>query len=220
MLTGGHPALRAGFLGVTALHLLAQVFSISLLQVSTKPLLMPLLAAWFLTATPTSRGRTIVAVGLVWSWLGDVGLMPSGQAWFLAGLGAFLVAQLCYAAAFWPDRAHSVLARPVLLLPYLGVLVGLPAVLWEELGSLRLPVVLYAVAIIAMAVLATGVSRVVALGAALFVISDALIAVNTLGGLLRLPAHGFWVMATYLAAQALIAWGMSRRLSADRSPPA
>lgn len=211
MRTGGSAALRTGFLAVGGLHLTGQLLGLPLLHLGTKPLLMPLLAAWFLSATAAGRRRTLVAAGLGWSWLGDLALMPSSPAWFLTGLGAFLVAQLTYATAFWPDRRASVLARPALALPYLGVLVALLAVLWDHLGALRLPVVLYAVVIVAMAVLATGVNRAVAIGAALFVVSDALIALNTLAGLLRLPAHGFWVMVTYLAAQALIAEGISRR---------
>lgn len=139
--------------------------------------------------------------------------------WFLAGLGAFLIAQLASAAVFWSDRAASVLARPVLVLPELGAFMALLAVLWAHLGTLRLPVTLYAVVIVAMAVLATGVNREVALGAALFVVSDALIARNSLAGLLRVSAPGFWVMATYLAAQGLIASGVVRRSRSGADRP-
>lgn len=203
------------FLTVALVHLAGQLAEVTVLHLVTKPLLMPALLAWFLTVTPRSRLRTLVAVGLVWSWLGDLGLMPSGEGWFLAGLGAFLVAQLTYAVAFWPSRADSVLTRPLLALPYLAVLVGLLAALWSDLGELRLPVGVYAVVIITMAVLATGLNRTVATGAALFVVSDALIALDAVAGLVRLPAHDFWVMLTYLAAQLLIAVGVA---SAIRAP--
>jgi uncharacterized membrane protein YhhN len=198
------------FIAASTVHLVAQLTSTGGLQTATKPLLMPLLLAWFLLATPPGRLRTIVGIGLFWSWLGDLGLMPSGQGWFLVGLGAFLVAQLTYSVAFWPFRDRSVVRRPALAAPYLVVLVGLLVVLWDHLGDLRLPVIAYAVVIITMAMLATGLGRIVATGAALFVLSDALIAVNSVAGILRLPAHGFWVMLTYLAAQALIAQGVQR----------
>jgi hypothetical protein len=72
-----------------------------------------------------------------------------------------------------------------------------------------------AVVIVTMAVLATGLNRTVATGAALFVVSDALIALDAVAGLVRLPAHDFWVMLTYLAAQLLIAVGVA---SAIRAP--
>lgn len=208
MATSGRTWFLA-FLTVALLHLGGQLAGVEPLHLVTKPLLMPALLGWFLSVTPPSRARTLLAVGLGWSWLGDLGLMPSGEGWFLAGLGAFLLAQLTYAVTFWPARAHSVLARPVLTLPYLAVLIGLLAVLWGELGALRLPVTVYAVVIVTMAVLATGIDRIVGLGAALFVLSDALIALDTVAGLVRLPAHGFWVMLTYLAAQVLIAAGVS-----------
>lgn len=200
------------FLGVSAVHLAGQLAGATPVQQATKPLLMPLLAAWFLAASPATRTRTVVTVALVWSWLGDLGLMGSGDAWFLAGLGAFLVAQVTYAVAFWPWRRDSALHRPVLLAPYVVVLVGLLVVLWPDLGDLRAPVTVYAIAIVTMAVLATGMGRLVAIGAVLFVVSDALIAVGSLAELGRLPRHGFWVMVTYLAAQGAIAVGVQRRL--------
>jgi len=209
------PTWFAGFIALAMLHLAGQLFDQEALHLVTKPLLMPALLAWFLTVTSSGRFRTLVAVGLVWSWLGDLGLMPSGEAWFLAGLGAFLIAQLTYSVAFWPSRADSVLSRPLLILPYLAVLVGLLVVLWDHLGDLRLPVTVYAVVIVGMAVLATGVNRTVAVGAVLFVVSDALIALDSVAGLVRLPAHGFWVMLTYLAAQLLIALGVVSAVRAE-----
>lgn len=196
------------FVAASGTHLLAHLASLGSVSFATKPLLMPLLLGWFLLATPPSRLRTVVGVGLGASWLGDLGLMPAGEGWFLAGLAAFLIAQLLYAVAFWPSRAHSVLTRPALLAPYVLGLIVLLAVLWEHLGDLRVPVVVYAVVIVAMAVLATGLGGTVASGAVLFVVSDSLIALDTVADLVRLPTHGFWVMLTYLAAQALIAHGV------------
>lgn len=200
---------------VAAVHLAGQLISQESMHLVTKPLLMPVLLAWFLTVTSRSRRRSLIALGLVWSWVGDLGLMPSGERWFLVGLGAFLVAQLTYGIAFWPSRDASVLARPVWALPYLGVLLMLLAVLWDHLGDLRLPVTVYAVVIVTMAVLATGINWRVAVGAALFVISDALIALDAVAGLLALPAHGFWVMATYLGAQLLITGGVAAAIDRD-----
>jgi uncharacterized membrane protein YhhN len=210
-----HTTWFTGFITVSMLHLAGQLAGQESLHLVTKPLLMPALLAWFLTATPPARFRTLVAVGLAWSWLGDIGLMPSGEGWFLAGLGAFLLAQLTYGVAFWPCRRDSVLAHPAFALPYLAVLVGLLVVLWDHLGDLRLPVTVYAVVIVGMAVLATGVNGMVAVGALLFVVSDALIALDAVAGLVRLPAHGFWVMLTYLAAQALIAMGVATAVRGD-----
>jgi uncharacterized membrane protein YhhN len=196
------------FLAVSAVHLVGQLTGSGFVQTATKPLLMPALLGWAVTAMPPGRLRILLLIALAWSWLGDLGLMPDGETWFLVGLGAFLIAQVTYATAFWPYRTSSLLARPVTALPYGVVLIGLLAVLWGDLGDLRIPVVVYATVIVSMAVLATGLNRATAIGAGLFVVSDALIALDALTGALRLPAHGFWVMLTYLAAQALLAQGI------------
>ena len=201
--------LWLAFLAVSAVHLASHLCPLGDLDLATKPLLMPILLAWFLTVTRRGRLRTLVGIGLGLSWLGDLGLMPSGEAWFLAGLGAFLLAQLTYAVAFWPYRSRSVVTRPLATAPYVLGLVVLLAALWGELGEMRLPVIAYALAIITMAILATGLGSTVAIGAILFVVSDTLIAVDSVTDLYRLPAHGFWVMLTYLLAQALIARGVS-----------
>lgn len=204
------------FLAVCAVHLAGQLAGSGVVQTASKPLLMPALLGWAMTTMPPGRLRILLLIALVWSWLGDLGLMPDGETWFLLGLGAFLVAQLTYATAFWPYRSASVLVRPVTALPYGLVLVGLLGVLWSDLGDLLVPVVVYAVVIVSMAVLATGLNRATAIGAGLFVLSDSLIALNSLTDTLRLPAHGFWVMVTYLAAQALLAQGI--RATALRGP--
>jgi uncharacterized membrane protein YhhN len=206
------------FLASSTVHLAGQLLAVSELHLGTKPLLMPTLLAWFLLATPASRLRTLVGAALALSWLGDLGLMPPGETWFLVGLGAFLLAQLTYAIAFWPWHPTSVVHRPRPLLGYLLVLTGLLTTLWSDLGDLRIPVTVYACVIVAMAVLATGLGRTVALGAALFVLSDALIALGSVTELLDLPRHGFWVMVTYLAAQGLLAWGVREVVLAAADP--
>lgn len=208
------------FLGVAGAHLIGQLIDAVPLQQATKPLLIPLLLAWFLAAAPAGRMRTLVTIALGWSWLGDLGLMGSGETWFLAGLGAFLVAQLVYIVAFWPWRDASVLRRPAPLAPYVLAPVALLAWLWPDLDDLTVPIAVYAVVIVAMAVLATGIRPSVAVGAALFVVSDALIAVGSLTQLVQLPAHGFWVMATYLGAQALIVRGVAATERAGRAASA
>ena len=90
-------------------------------------------------------------------------------------------------------------------------------------GALLVPVVGYGLLLATMAVLATGVSPMVASGAVLFVVSDALIA---LGAFTGLSVSGFAIMSTYIAAQVLIAVGvrlreapLRRALRAGRARP-
>ena len=195
---------------VTAVHLVSQLLGHRQIADLTQVLLMPLLALVLLRATraPRSREVRLVLVALGFSWLGDtLPRLADGDAALLTMIGCFLLAQLVYAAAFWPSLHRSVLGRPLALLPYLlagATIVGLSA---REAGALLPAVAVYALAILAMAVLATGRGRVAAIGGAVFVLSDALIALDAFG-VLTLPAHAVWVMATYVAAQVLLVLGV------------
>jgi uncharacterized membrane protein YhhN len=142
----------------------------------------------------------LVLAGLVLSAVGDVLLLSDAHRPFLAGVGAFLLAHLCYAAAFAPfSRASPVAA---VLVAVAGVLVL--AWLWRKVGEMRIPVIAYAVAISAMLLLALGVGHpLVQSGALLFYLSDLAVArdrfdrpglVNRLVGL-----------PLYYAAQVLLA---------------
>ncbi|WP_114854685.1 lysoplasmalogenase [Brachybacterium sp. YJGR34] len=206
--------------GVSFVHLGAQASGREGLAALTQVLLMPALAAVLWTGTAPPRGAlvrlSLAALGL--SWLGDtVPRFLAGTAGFLGMLGFFLLAQLTYALAFWPHRAGSLLARPVLVLPYLAATAGIIVLCAPGAGALLPVVVLYAGAIITMAILATGLSPRAGLGAALFVISDALIALDAFG-VLTLPGQGVWVMSTYLAAQLLLVLAVREAAALSAAP--
>ena len=157
----------------------------------------------------SSRYAAAILAGLFFSLLGDVFLMLRSDH-FRSGLFSFLLAHACYLVAFLSD---SPLARP--LLPFaLCLAVGgsvLPA-LWSGIPRrLRPPVVAYVALLLVMAGQAT--SRAVTLhsapalhaglGAALFVLSDSLLAWNRFRN--PLPAAQALIHATYFPAQWLIA---------------
>jgi uncharacterized membrane protein YhhN len=203
-------AALALFVLVTLVHVAAQLrMATSVMAWSQVLLVPPLFAAlWLSTKAPRSTTTRFALVALVWSWLGDTAPRALGDgaptASFLLMMGLSLVAQLCFARAFWPHRAQSVLGdRPRLLL-VLALAVGLGAF---GAGVLRDPlagaVVVYAAAILAMAALATGLGVFGTLGGLLFVVSDGLIALRTFGGI-TVPGDGAVVMATYAAALALL----------------
>jgi uncharacterized membrane protein YhhN len=161
------------------------------------------------------RGRTTpglrrwVLLGLGLSWLGDVALMWPGRG-FLPGLISFLLAHLAYLMAFtqvqrlarrWlPFAAYAVLAAAVL------------ATLWPGVPpALRGPVLAYVVCLATMAAQAAVVwrcqpadaaTRRLALGGALFLTSDALLAINRFDQ--ALPMASLWILGTYWAAQVCI----------------
>lgn len=203
------PALAA-LVAVTLIHLVAQGVSPGgVVADVTQVLLMPALAWLLLATTPAPRSRlvnlTLLALGL--SWLGDT--LPrfvedGSQLGFGLMLGAFLLAQLAYVAALLPFVERSIWhTRRALVAPYLALLVVLLGVTAGGAGPLLLAVAIYGIAIVTMAVLATGLDRVATIGAIVFVVSDALIALRAFADV-ELPLHGVWVMLTYVVGQGLL----------------
>lgn len=182
-----------------------------------KPLTLALLLGAVLVEALRGKARypRAIACGLALSLAGDVFLMlPRG--FFLHGLLCFLVAHLAYLFAFTDGCRFFPRFGPVLAL--LAVACGVLAFLWPGLGAgLRMPVLVYVAALSAMAaqamgragVLKTAAARAAAWGAGLFVLSDALLAVNRF----RAPFAGAHaaVLVTYFAAQWLIARSVSQR---------
>jgi uncharacterized membrane protein YhhN len=154
------------------------------------------------------RYQLAVVAGLVLSLAGDVFLMLPGDR-FVPGLASFLLAHLAYVVAF--SSGISLGTNPLLLLPLLAAGALLIRVLWRGLGRLRLSVLVYSTAIVLMVWQAwargwefrSPGAAFAAAGAALFMASDSLLALN------RFRAPFAWaqaaIMATYVAAQALIA---------------
>lgn len=204
---------------VSSVHLGAQLLGAVMISGVTQVLLMPALAMVLWTGTTAPRGRLVVltlgALGL--SWVGDAvpRLLPESQS-FVGMLAAFLVAHLMYAAAFWPRRHRSVLARPSLLVPYVAAAVLICALCAGQAGPLLPAIIVYAAAIVIMAVLATGLGARAGIGGAVFVVSDSLIALDAFG-VLTLPVQGFWVMSTYMLAQLLLVLSV-RRVAAEPRP--
>lgn len=194
-------------------HLVAQLVAAdSVVTEVTQWLLMPLLALGLAAHTAAPRGRLVrlTLLALVFSWLGDTAPdLVDGDTAFLVLIGFFLCAQITYIAAFVPYRETSVLhTRRWVLAVYGAAVVGLVAACAPGAGPLVAAVTVYGLCIAAMAVLATGVSRAVAWGAVVFVISDSLIALGAFVEGFALPVAGFWIMLTYIGAQALIVRGV------------
>ena len=210
------PTRAAGipFVLVSAVHLGSQLAGASRTAEITQWFLMPLLAIGVVVAAGSQvRDRVVrlTLVALAFSWLGDTApdLAPSGGR-FLVLVGLFLVAQVVYIVAFLPYRHRSVLCRPGVV-PYGLAVLALVTACAPRTGALLLPTVLYAGCLASMAILATGVHRWVGVGAAVFLVSDSLIALHAFTSWYALPRHGFWVMLTYVVGQALIAACVGRR---------
>jgi uncharacterized membrane protein YhhN len=209
--------LLATYAAVSAVHIAGHLASAPWLTTATKPLLMPLLAAFLVSASgrPLTRLVRVVLAALAFSWLGDVLLelsrLVDADGLFLAGIGGFGVAQVLYVVAFTPLVRASTPPRPplwaLLYVLYGALFVGLTA---SQLGEFLVPVALYAVAICTMGIVASGVNRLTATGAAVFVLSDTLIALGRFTDVLDWSesAQRVAVMSTYTLAQGLIVVGV------------
>lgn len=152
--------------------------------------------------------RRWVVAGLMLSLAGDVALMWPQQG-FLPGLVSFLVAHLAYLVAF--SKVRRLAARPAAFAVYAVVAGAMLVYLWPGVpAALRLPVLAYVVCLASMAAQAAvlwleGEPRggMLALGGALFVVSDALLAANKFAA--PLPMSGLWILTTYWLAQWCIA---------------
>lgn len=197
------------FLAVGALNLLFEAAGPRLGFDLTKPLLMPLLTAALL-ATGRAVPRPLLGA-LAGSFVGDTMLLFSGT-WFLVGMAGFAVAHLCYIRQFVRSGAiRRHLGRATFAAACYAVLwVVLITRLWPDLAAnMRIPVTCYSLLLAGMATTAYAVGARIAVGGALFLGSDTLIA----GGVAHwhMPVGtGFAVMATYLVAQFLLATGCMR----------
>jgi len=171
---------------------------------------------------PGDARRRALLVGLGLSLLGDVALLWPQQG-FLPGLVAFLLAHLAYLWAF--TRGVRLAAWVPAFVGYALLAAAVLSVLWPGVPApLRGPVAAYVLCLAAMAAQTAcwwqarrgAADGPLALGAALgglfFLTSDALLATHRFHT--PLPLSALWILATYWAAQWLIASSLPPRSAA------
>ncbi|MFF3256553.1 lysoplasmalogenase family protein [Actinacidiphila glaucinigra] len=210
-------AATAAFAVVAAAHLAAQLAGSATAGHLTKPVLVPLLAA--------SPRCCAAAPGCWWPRCCAAGrgtlLQLDGDTSFLLGMGAFAAGHVCYLTLFtaggaFADRRRAARTAAGYAVVWLAALV----VVWPGLPSgLRVPVAAYSLLLTAMAAGAAALGpRATAVGGALFLLSDTLLATR-LADLPQLPAADFWIMLGYLAAQFLLSTGRYGGTTPFEQPP-
>ncbi|KUH99422.1 lysoplasmalogenase [Mycobacterium sp. IS-3022] len=152
------------------------------LQPSVKAAAAVLLAAAALTH-PVRRERRWLVAALLFSAAGDFLLaLPWWEPSFVLGLGAFLVAHLCFLAALWPLAARSaprLAAAAIIVAACVALLVWFWPRLIEQ--GMAVPVTLY-IAVLGAMVCAALLARLptpwTAIGAVCFAVSDAMIGIS------------------------------------------
>lgn len=212
------------FVVVLLIDLAAVYFKNEILRSVTKPLLMPLLIIYFVSAANpfVSSLKKWILLALGFSWLGDVLLMfeSTGSNFFIFGLVAFLIAHIFY-ILFYENviRLENLKKNYWLFIPVLIYYVVLIYVLSPHLEDMKLPVRIYGIVISYMLIQALQTGRIknhaaaglMIVGAVLFITSDSILAVNKFYK--SFEYAGMAIMLTYGIGQLLITLGAARYIS-------
>jgi uncharacterized membrane protein YhhN len=214
------------FLFVSMLDIFFTANGKSELRIYSKPLiLIPLWIFFYFNSIETKGSllRKSISAALIFSWMGDVLLIFPNL--FLYGLGAFLMAHICYIIGFKISQTNPFVVGQVnfirlffVNLPIYILAAFVYFLINPGLGTMKIPVVIYLIVIVMMATTARERYQKtipasfwqVFIGAMLFMISDGILAINMF--FKPFPESGVLVMGTYVLAQLLIVMGILAHL--------
>lgn len=205
------------FFIATGIHLYASLKQDKPLRNKTKPfILLSLLAFYCLSADPL---LLTVVLALIFSWLGDVLLIPNGLKWFTAGGISFMISHFCFILAYAGMTDMSAVSTAAkIILPCIFCIAT--AIIFQKLRpylpkQLFWPMLLYLLINGGMNCFAwfrslssPGTAAIVTtLGALLFYVSDTALFFVRFNKDCRLKTH-FLVMLTYSIGEFLIVLGL------------
>jgi len=174
-----------------------------------KPMLMITLF-WYYYSNTKQLNKYFV-LGLFFSFLGDLLLLGTGEVYFIFGLLFFLIAHVFYiimVLRLIPARKpkNFIMAS----VPFLLLFLILMNILFAGLGSMKIPVIIYAMTISFFGIVSlllyletkTKISLILLVGVLIFISSDSILALN-----LFYKTQSFYpllIMMSYVLAQYLI----------------
>lgn len=183
----------------------------------TKSLLMPLLLIFYLTAD--KNPNVLVAIALIFGFLGDVFLLPEDKNWcFIAGILSFMLGHIFYIASYIKILSATNHISPwyyALILPYViyGILVF--KFVGNKMGELKvaagvyISVILFSSLTCLLVILSCKSSMLLTyIGTLLFVASDSILGYCMF--ISKKKLLDILVMVTYVMAQAFIVLGFLR----------
>lgn len=195
-------------------------------QTISKPLLMPVLAIYFVAELKGYQSdlKKWILLALLFSWGGDVLLMfqEKQSIFFLLGLSSFLLAHIFYITFFHKVRLQEAIkGNPLLLIIVVIYYAALISWLSPYLGDMKLPVRVYGIVICFMLMLAMhmfflrnkAAGNWILAGAMLFVLSDSVLAINKFYQ--SFEVAGLIIMLTYGLAQLFIIQGAVKYIRAN-----
>ena len=207
----------AVFFVSTAIHLYASLQQNSRLRNITKPFILLSLLGFYVLATRSVSAAIVLA--LIFSWIGDVLLIPKGTKWFTAGGIAFMISHAFFILGYLKDIVFSRI--PVFLIILLAVFFATAVAFIFSKLKLHLPQALFypmflyllingamnCFAIFRCVSMPTAATITTAIGAALFFVSDTSLFFVRFKKDSRLKTH-FLVMLTYSIGEFLIVLGL------------
>lgn len=207
----------AVFIVSTAIHLYASLRKDTRTRNITKPFILLSLLGFYVLAARSVSAAVILA--LIFSWIGDVLLIPKGIKWFTAGGIAFMISHAFFVVGYLKDIVFSRI--PVFLIIVLAVFfTAAVSYIFSKLKphlpkALFYPMFLYLLingamncfAIFRCVSIPTASTVTTAIGAVLFFISDASLFFVRFKKDGRLQTH-FLVMLTYSIGEFLIVLGL------------
>ena len=207
----------AVFIIATAIHLYASLKQDKKMRNMTKPFILLALYGFYVLAARVPS--TFIILALIFSWLGDVLLMPKGVKWFTAGGIAFMISHVFFILGYLKDVNFA--AIPVWLVILLAVFfVSVVTYIFSKLKphlqkALFYPMFLYLLingamncfAIFRWVSVPSAATLTTAIGAALFFISDSSLFFVRFNKESRMKTH-FLVMLTYSIGELLIVLGL------------
>ncbi|MBC7473442.1 MAG: lysoplasmalogenase [Candidatus Sericytochromatia bacterium] len=158
-----------------------------------------------------SNYRNLIILAMIFSLIGDI-LLILDKSKFIYGLLSFLIAHLIYIFAF----THQVNFRLpyYIFLPFILYGILIYKFLENNLGKLKIAVVVYIFSILIMGltainryyIYANNFNLLLVIGALLFIISDSVIAINKFRS--KFNSAEFIILSSYYLAQLLIAFSI------------
>ena len=207
----------AVFLVSTVVHLYASIRKDTRMRNISKPfILLSLLGFYVLAARSVSAA---IVLALIFSWIGDVLLIPAGVKWFTAGGISFMISHAFFIVGYLKDIMFSKI--PAFLVVVLAVFfIATVTFIFSKLKphlpkALFYPMFLYLLingamncfAFFRCVSTATAATITTAIGAALFFVSDSSMFFVRFNKASRLKTH-FLVMLTYSVGEFLIVLGL------------
>lgn len=210
------------YLLILLVHCCCIFFEWDTAQFYTKLLLLPFLIFLFLLHFNGKRGSNLSfllpIIAMMGSFGGDLLLEFSGPNFFLLGMLCFMTTHIANSIYFFKMQQLPIFGTKEISIsiPVLSVLFFMVIyIIRNNLGDFFIPIIVYMLLIGVMAVLAINLNankkyELVAMqyfipGACLFVLSDALLALNKFS--LQEPSMGIFIMLTYGLAQLYLVMG-------------